>query len=46
MNIPEATGILLRRIIGSDDYLVAYQIAFDILDNENQAFTRKVSECL
>jgi len=24
MNIPEATGILLRRIVSTDDYLVAY----------------------
>jgi hypothetical protein len=26
--------------------LVAYQIAFDILDNENQNFTKKVMEGL
>jgi 26S proteasome regulatory subunit N2 len=41
LNIPEACATLLSRLIqtSSDDqesnYLVAYQIAFDILDNEN-----------
>lgn len=35
LSIPEATAILLGRIIAGDDYLIAYQIAFDILDNEN-----------
>jgi hypothetical protein len=42
LNIPEATAILLGRIVNTDDYLVAYQIAFDILDNENQSFSKKV----
>jgi 26S proteasome regulatory subunit N2 len=52
LNIPEATAILLSRLIetsadGNDsNYLVAFQIAFDILDNENQSFTKKVMEGL
>ena len=52
LNIPEACAILLSRLIqsSSDDqesnYLVAYQIAFDILDNEHQSFTKKVMESL
>jgi len=52
LNIPEACAILLSRLIqsSSDDqesnYLVAYQIAFDVLDNENQNFTKKVMEGL
>lgn len=50
--MPEACAILLSRLIktsadGDDsNYLVAYQIAFDILDNENQTFTQKVIEKL
>lgn len=41
LNIPEATAVLLSRLVQSSsdgnesNYLVAYQIAFDILDNEN-----------
>lgn len=46
MNIPEATAILLGRIVATDDYIIAYQIAFDILDNENQSFSKKVVETL
>ena len=52
LSIPEATAILLSRLIKSSadgdesNYLVAYQIAFDILDNESQSFTRKVMENL
>lgn len=52
LNIPEATAVLLSRLIQSkadgdeSNYLVAYQIAFDILDNESQSFTKKVMENL
>ena len=52
LNIPEATAVLLSRLIKTSNdgdesnYLVAYQIAFDILDNENQSFTKKVLEGL
>ena len=52
LNIPESTVILINRLLqsGSDEsetnFLVAYQIAFDILDNENQTFTKKVMEGL
>jgi 26S proteasome regulatory subunit N2 len=42
LGIPEATAILLGKLLTTDDYLVAYQIAFDIVDNENQAFQKKV----
>ena len=50
--MPEACAILLSRLVQSNsdasegNYLVAYQIAFDILDNENQSFTKKVMEGL
>lgn len=53
LGIPEATAILLSRLIQANpadpadaNYLVAYQIAFDILDNENQSYTKKVMEGL
>lgn len=46
MSIPEATAILLGRIIAGDDYLIAYQIAFDILDNENQSFSKRILDSL
>jgi len=52
LNIPEATAVLLSRLIQSSadgdesNYLVAYQIAFDILDNESQSFTKTVLENL
>jgi hypothetical protein len=45
--MPEAAAILLVRLLSSDaDYLIAYQIAFDILDNENQIFTQRVIDGL
>ena len=46
LSIPEATAILLSRVVTTDYYLIAYQIAFDILDNENQSFSRRVVEAL
>lgn len=47
LRAPEATAILLSKLIASEaNHLVAYQIAFDILDNENQSFTKKVREGL
>lgn len=42
LSIPDACAILLGRLIQTEDYLVAYQIAFDILDNENQHFQKKI----
>lgn len=47
LRAPEATALLLSKLITSEaNHLVAYQIAFDILDNENQSFTKKVREGL
>jgi len=46
LSIPESTAILLGRIVSTEDYLIAYQIAFDILDNENQSFSKKVQDNL
>jgi 26S proteasome regulatory subunit N2 len=47
LNIPEAAAALLSRLVQDDqNYLVAYQIAFDILDNEHQQFTKRVMDGL
>lgn len=47
LNMPESASILLGKLIANeDDALIAYQIAFDIVDNENQSFSNKVIECL
>ena len=38
LNLPDSTATLLERLILSDkpdDFLVAYQIAFDIVEKEN-----------
>ena len=45
LNVPEATASLLSRLLnapGEGDYLIAYQIAFDIFENENQVYTTEV----
>ncbi len=47
LNMPDSAAILLGRLAQSEeDYLIAYQIAFDIVDNENQTFSNKVIEDL
>lgn len=50
LGLPESTSILLEKLImdesnqmvGPDYYLQAFQIAFDIVDKENQTFTSKI----
>lgn len=39
LSMPESTAILLQKLIQSEDYLIAYQVAFDIVDKENQYFS-------
>jgi len=46
LNIPEATALFLAKLLKGDDYLVAYQIAFDIIENESQPFLTALSEHL
>ena len=40
--MPESTAILLEKLINSDEYLVSYQLAFDIVDKENQYFSNHI----
>ena len=45
LNLPESTAVLLEKLIGSDkedEYLVAFQIAFDIVEKESQSYTTKI----
>lgn len=46
LNIPESSSILLEKLIHSEDYLVAYQLAFDITDKENQYFSNHIIQFL
>lgn len=47
LQIPEGTASLMEKLAKSDEeYLDAYQIAFDICDKENQTYQSKVIECL
>ena len=45
LNLPESTAVLLEKLITSDkenDYLVSYQIAFDIVEKESQSYTTRI----
>jgi 26S proteasome regulatory subunit N2 len=45
LDLPKETADLLERLVVSDndnDYLTAYQIGFDLVDNESQAYTGKI----
>jgi len=45
LSLPESTGSLLMKLItssGTDDYLIAYQIAFDLVEKESQTYTNQV----
>lgn len=47
LQIPEGTASLMEKLAKDEEqYLDAYQIAFDICDKENQAYQSKVIECL
>lgn len=47
LNVPEATAIFLTKLLKSEnEYLRAYQIAFDIIENENQIFLNTVAQHL
>lgn len=35
LNMPQSTAALLERLVKEDDHLVAYQIAFDLVDKED-----------
>ena len=42
LGLPESLGDLLIKLLNSDsdtDYLIAYQIAFDLVDKEQQTYT-------
>ena len=38
LNRPDLTAKLLMKLLTSDDYLIAYQIAFDVVEKESQSF--------
>jgi len=46
LNLPESTALLLEKLLCSedheDDYLQAYQIAFDMIEKESQTFVSSV----
>ena len=47
--LPESTSELLIKLLNSetqDEFLIAYQIAFDLVDKEQQSFTSKVTNFL
>ena len=47
LQIPEGTAALMEKLAKDDEqFLDAYQIAFDICDKENQTFQSRVIECL
>jgi len=46
LDLPEKTADLLAGLVSDKNHLVAYQIAFDLVDKENQAFSAKVIEIL
>lgn len=47
LNVPEATGAVLSKLLEDDKkYLLAYQICFDLLENENQLFLKGVIQNL
>ena len=42
LNRPDLTAKLLMKLLTSDDYLIAYQIAFDVVEKESQSFIQTV----
>lgn len=42
LNLPESTAILLEKLLLGDDFLTGYQIAFDLVDKEQQVYTTAV----
>lgn len=47
LKAPEATAEVLSKLLDNDnDYLKAYQIAFDLIETENQSFINAVNEKL
>lgn len=45
LNRPDATAKLLIKLLGSvkpDEYLIAYQIAFDVVEKESQSYIQSV----
>lgn len=47
LRVPEAAAKILSNLVESDtDYLIAYQIAFDLVETENQSFLNSVDQHL
>ena len=42
LNRPDLSAKLLMKLLASDDYLIAYQIAFDVVEKESQSFIQTV----
>ena len=42
LNRPDLSAILLMKLLTSEDYLIAYQIAFDVVEKESQSFIQTV----